>query len=754
MRAPILPANELHSTEEDHVPRRDSARGAPSPFTGYVRSLAPSGEPDSESFERLWATLRRVLRSELKNRGLWESSPVLLGVHGWRHWWAEAQERGSGDALDELASDVYVYVFVDRLRSLRAHLRHKPNIDGLVFRCLRNYLYDVQKRQDPLGFRIFSLIKSALRQLVQEGSLYVVAGSRRIANDTVFAFQRDAAPAQAELNDLVAVVRAWNDELLADLVVGRGTGEDAVVARLERRLLALADDGVEVFRTYDVVAPLKADVRARWAGLFEQEGGERAFEDLEDDLAEVVRIVRPDGAFEERESFDRLVACVNERLERFRARRRTLDYLRALWHFLRTFAAEAQVDGAELRRQLSRRKLGRQLSIPRDRLPELFETLRQMVRECFQASRADRQLIMVGGHMIDERRQDLTRRTVQAWRRAAASATTPDRQGDGPGPGQLYLLPKIVSEDIEWLVVVAGDGAAPSEGFFVVAADLDPLAGSTDITVPTAEAAGPLTLRCDVGTWVEAHCIEASQRTGRVSDDVLQRVLEKRRKIAAGQVVGTVAEREVDRDPEYAEWREILAEARDSLAAAQNIQPPTEEPVARPVGVTRPSASPRRRPHRIGSRRPAVGPRRALALAAMIFLAAFAIGLFTATRESSDSPGGTSLVNLPIFGLVNQPNRTTATPFRLAADAPGFVLVLSLPAGEPLEASYRLEIRDAGSQEVLARHSGLQAPGAGELTLVVRRGELPAGDYELPLYRQESAGEHLVANFRFRLFVE
>lgn len=359
----------------------------PTIFTDYVRSLDPSGEPEPASFDRLWKALRGVLRSEVKRRGLWDSSPVLLGVHGWgSSWWSGDGGGRSSDALDELAADCYTFVFIDRLRSLRSHLAHKLNIDGLVFRCVRNFLHDVQKRQDPLGFRVFSLVKAALRGLAEAGGLHRLSGDGKIGNETVFGFRQGATPARDSASCLKGIVRSWSHDLAGDLVAGRATGEDPVVSRLARRILSLSDHGVEAFSTADLVDPLKAEVRARWAAFFEETEGERAFEDLGAGLTEVVRLVRPDRGYEDRESFDRLAACVTlgvDGIEDGRTRR----YLGSLWRFLRSFAVESGVVGslAGAGRLPSRRKLARHLRIPRDRLPELYATLRQLVTDCFQA---------------------------------------------------------------------------------------------------------------------------------------------------------------------------------------------------------------------------------------------------------------------------------------------------------------------------------------------------------------------------------
>lgn len=374
-------------------------------FTRYVISLSPAGEPDVESFHRLWQSLRGVLRSEVKRRGLWESSPSYLGVYGWRRWHSPppgldlaraSRAVMSGDALDELVADCYVYIFIRRLRSLRTHLRRKPNIDGLVFRAMRNFLHDTQKRRDPLGFRVFTILKSALRQAVRREELRVIDGGPKISTGAIFGFRATAEPSRAAAADLEEIVRRWNDELLPELVTATGKARQAVVERLQGRVAELPAAGIEAFGFKDLIDPLKADVRARWAALFHSVEGETAFEDLDTEWVQVVRLIQPDTGVEERDSFDKLVACVAARLARHRAQRRTRGHLSSLWSFLHTFAAEAEVlavdasgpgAGAALGERLpSRRQLSKALGIPRDRFTDLYATLRLLIEPCLAAT--------------------------------------------------------------------------------------------------------------------------------------------------------------------------------------------------------------------------------------------------------------------------------------------------------------------------------------------------------------------------------
>jgi hypothetical protein len=341
-------------------------------FTEYVRSLATGREPEPQRLAAVREALRGALRGELKRRGLWNAPPDYLGVYGAESW---------EDALEELLAECYAFVFVDRLRALQAQLEVKPNVDGLVFLNVRHFLHERQKEHDPLGSQVFEVLQSAVRGAVAEGELHVLAGDPRVRNETVLGFQPDADSASPGVRDLRSLVSRWNDELLPDLVTLRGRRQEEIVIRLRERLADLRAGGAVTFRFKDLIDPLKADVRARWAALLDHAAGETAPERVGDDAVRAVRLVRPDTGFEERQLFRKLIACVLTSIERLDANEKTRAYLTRLWQFLRVNAASGL--GEE---RLSRRRTAELLRIPRDRLDDLYTTLGELLERCRAAN--------------------------------------------------------------------------------------------------------------------------------------------------------------------------------------------------------------------------------------------------------------------------------------------------------------------------------------------------------------------------------
>ncbi len=337
-------------------------------FTDYVRVLAAGGSADDELAKAVWEKLRSALAGELHRRGLWNAPPGYLGLHS-SHSWSE------GDALEELTADVFAYNH-RRASSMAAQLKVRDSVEGMWFRNIRNFLYNTQRKLDPIGFRCFLLAQTACRQLIDDGTLRVLEGKPTVRNETVLGFAAGEARGAA-LDDLV---RRWNDELLPGLITARRKNKDEVVARLAARISQLPASGVEVFRFKDLLDPLKNDARDRWHAIGMRQEGEVAIEagDREQAFPRLVRLIRPDSSFEERESFGKLLACVAEALDRFEGRAKTRTYLERFWDLLRNHAAEP-ADEAELP---AGRQMAETLGIPRGRLPDLLSKLGAFIEDC------------------------------------------------------------------------------------------------------------------------------------------------------------------------------------------------------------------------------------------------------------------------------------------------------------------------------------------------------------------------------------
>ncbi|HKI02499.1 MAG TPA: hypothetical protein VKK31_10995 [Thermoanaerobaculia bacterium] len=365
----------------------------PGPFTRFVRACELGREPEPALAAEMWSAFGKTVRRELSRRSLTQGSPQWLGVYGFRGWWEAA---GRGGPFEELLAEAYRYVFVDRFAALKAQTRAKAGIEGLVLASVRNFLHDRQRQHDRLGARLFEVLSLAVRRAVARGELTVVAGSARIGNSTVLAAGEGmpppnmAVPNVASPETLVPIVRRWNDELLPDLVTASRADKRRLVEELAVRLAGLELAGIAAFRFGDLIAPLKTDVRQRWAALL----APAEEQPLDDEDARGFRRLRRSfepAAVEDQviaaDRFAKLIDCADRAIEASPASERTRGYLRQFLLFLRAFASEEGPDleedgGAGADRLPSFRRLADHLEIPRDRLRGLMGTLKSFLERC------------------------------------------------------------------------------------------------------------------------------------------------------------------------------------------------------------------------------------------------------------------------------------------------------------------------------------------------------------------------------------
>lgn len=346
-------------------------------FTRFLRNLEPGRPLDRESreLEEAWAALRRLLVSELRRRSLWSLPPAYLGIYGCASW-------NEPEAVEELLAECFVFTFVERFRSLKAQLRSKPDIEGLVLRNVRNFLQETQRRHDPVGFRVFTVLRSAVRNLLAAGELQVVAGNPGVQRDTVLAFGSVSSEEAVRLEEMRPHVLAWNDDLLPGLITARGWDVRQVTERLEQHLRRLEAGRIRAFRFHDLVDALRQDARARWRAVWIHSPDGIPPRPEEDGLAALARLVAPHAAWEERESVHKLLVCLEGSVERVpEPPAQSRDYLRRLLTFLKSHATDPpdKVRGEELP---SHRQLATLLDIPRDRMPGLFRTLLDLAEAC------------------------------------------------------------------------------------------------------------------------------------------------------------------------------------------------------------------------------------------------------------------------------------------------------------------------------------------------------------------------------------
>ena len=530
------------SQELEHLPRYPYPAGSevaeePSPndlgpeirFTHYLRAIG-DGEtyPETELFDGLLASLCRALVSELRQRALWNLPPQYLGVVG--SCWSDE------DTLQDLLLQCYEYVFIDRLPCLKKQLAVRDNIDGLIFRSIRNFLHDTQKHHDPLGARIFQITRSAIQHLLDQHRLHRLDGPSRLANRTVLSFTRWRSSDDLVPPRLLDQVIAWNTDLLPELITAHHL-ED-VIQRLAEHIATLPEEGVEIFRFVDLVEPLKADARQRWAALAPTVDDEAS--------SAVVHALAPGQEFEHRKDFLQLLRCTSSILERLEKTEKTKEYLRRLWSYLHQWSTEKE--GQETTPSDS--QLGEMLDIPRKRLPELRSALGDVVKACQHHTQSGEFRVR---KTREERREALRQDTATA---AARWKLLPplDRP---PELGDTLVLPKPLDLPVEWLVVDRRENRLQ-----VVPIDNHPGLGSDDLDLDEVRF-----IRGGAARWLPTESFAKGTPTGQVGSDVVEKLS------SLGTSESSTWDQQVeDNDPDYRFWMGALNDEQTDPSSVSTIE--------------------------------------------------------------------------------------------------------------------------------------------------------------------------------------
>ncbi len=713
-------------------------------FTESIRSLIEQGgDPDPETFGALWESLRGALVFELRKRGLFTSPPSFLGIYGAVDWL-------QGDALEELLAECFSFAVLRRLERLGHHLKVKSNIDGLIFANIRNFLFETQKRHDRVGFKVFKALHQATRQSIAAGVLHVLEGNPKIRNDTVLGFSSGGNPGRAHGAALSEQVEDWGNDLLPDLLTARGKKREAMLGRLRSHLERLRDQGVEVFRFKTLIQPLQSDVRERWHAMGSPGRGEFAVEESDDEGVRLVRLVRPEAGVEERDSFRKLVTCVGDSLDQLDTKRKTKDYLRKLWDFLQVYSAEDSDDKLPANQQLAKK-----LAIPRERFPGLYAKLASLVAKCQSSSSGQSSVIRQGGASLAggaageatamtqiSHQERLRKEMGQALSRLAEQRAAASSRGDQPPRlGEVFLFVATAGFPVEWAVV---ERAPEEPGFFrVVPTDAQPLVGSADVEVPARALRGPMNVRCGFEVRLAAEAFDPELCVGSLESEDLDRVRRKRDELARGRLRATENELEVDGDPDYRDWRrEVLRRAQAALADETGAA--AEEPGGRVIAF----------PDRLWRSRAIP-----YAAAASI-LVALGLGLVSQRRQIADlrqrlaaSGSETPLAGLPLAWFTTQSGvRGERTSITLSSTASHVLLLVDVNDPEPYPA-YRLEI---GEPETELHWSSGELPrvGVDEVSAVLPRRLLPAGEYPFRIYGVREGQAELVAKHTLQVEIE
>lgn len=177
------------------------------------------------------------------------------------------------------------------------------------------------------------------------------------------------------------------------------------------------------------------------------------------------------------------------------------------------------------------------------------------------------------------------REDAQRWREKDRGI---ELDWNDPRPGEVYALQATAALEVLWTVaeVRGGPGENAALKVRLVAADLAPAIGSRDVRVPFGPLApGVATLRCGFALWARPGDLAPAKGIGRLGDGVHQQLrhkLDALESIRPDEVPApaSVAEGEVDDDPEYEDWIEDGPARALRILAALAAAPRSQDPPA------------------------------------------------------------------------------------------------------------------------------------------------------------------------------
>jgi hypothetical protein len=366
--------------------------------------------------------------------------------------------------------------------------------------------------------------------------------------------------------------------------------------------------------------------------------------------------------------------------------------------------------------------------------------------------------LMNGG--LPDRESFLAAESVVAAARNRSAFAGRDRRP--PALGDLYLLPATAQLPVEWSLIAR----RPDRPSLVLAvpADTCPLLAGSDVEVPAGSAAGPLSLRCRFGVWLEESLFTPDLYVGALEPELRER---------ASRAVTAAESSTAEESPEYQDWvREVLLPARtaaEALAAsAPGRQRRSLEPVFKlaaslllvtTLGLLAAAIWQQGRIDRLAAREArALAEREAARHSLQQGLAALERERAEAERqrrESSAAPGGPGahppepLLNLPLAFL--QPvetRRGEPEAVRLPADTPYLLIVLQVVSLKE-HANYRLVLERQG--KALWSTDRLANSGLGEIHLALPRQLLAPGSYRLRLQGLRAGRPEPLAEYELRI---
>lgn len=254
-------------------------------LTEHVRHFGREALPSDAVLHEL----RRLLRRQMRRRGLLAGSPAFLGYPDVRRW-------GDEGAFDDIVSDCYVEALARRIVSLQNQLGHAESIDALIVHNINHFLAERQREHNPIGYAVFQNVRAAVRLAIEDGWLLREAQPGRSWSASVLRFVDHAARPRIPLEALAGEV--GREPGLNEIAYRLASCSQAAQEWLLGLLQHLHEHRPDAIRLGDLVRVLEEVAREAWARAAPPPS-DVVRERGEDDLVQLVRVVRPDTTLED-----------------------------------------------------------------------------------------------------------------------------------------------------------------------------------------------------------------------------------------------------------------------------------------------------------------------------------------------------------------------------------------------------------------------------------------------------------------------
>jgi hypothetical protein len=187
-------------------------------FTPLFERLQSCMQPEA-AFKALATKIAKALRNHLYKKNLWRAKPELLGEE-----YKDYTTWNNAEAFEILCLACYIDVICKRFDSLQQKLSETDNIDGYIHRNIGFFLYDAQRKADPVGHKVAIKVRLAVNCCATERGIITVAELKKnkVHNETLLIFspsKEDSEP--SVLADTIKQIlhhnHTWTSEIIYKL---------------------------------------------------------------------------------------------------------------------------------------------------------------------------------------------------------------------------------------------------------------------------------------------------------------------------------------------------------------------------------------------------------------------------------------------------------------------------------------------------------------------------------------------------------